>query len=130
MKILSIPQTILPKGVNSINKRIKNPYFSNDRYFISRCTGKMVAKSFDPSRGGIGKRLKKAKTRLMETAKLKMFAKCGKNRLDPNRWKNIAAKTAKAKLAATPAIATTASPNLMLIKIILTQILVFFSNDV
>lgn len=56
-------------GTISKISRIKMPYGSSFWYCLARLYGSWESKTFDPSRGGMGKRLKMPRTRLMVTVK-------------------------------------------------------------
>ena len=54
----------LKRPKNKKNNRINMPYLSNWKNCILRLYGKKLASIFDPSKGGIGNKLKKAKSKL------------------------------------------------------------------
>ena len=62
-----------PKLVNNNRaKIIKNPIDDKDKYVFASFSGRSRAKTLEPSRGGIGSRLKIAKRRLSFTIRIKI----------------------------------------------------------
>lgn len=105
---------VWPASMTNKITKIK-PYLSKLKYFSRMPLGKNVANTFEPSRGGIGTKLKIIKTKLIYTIKLtkpvKVKLAIGKN------LKNKPKNKAIIKFPKGPAIATLASPYFLSLKL-------------
>lgn len=96
--------------------KIMNPQGSNFWYSLAKLCGSWESKTFEPSSGGIGTKLKTANIMLIFTAKIKAESKIWLGKKLLKAWYKILATEAKAKLERTPAADTISSPVRKLLK--------------